>query len=111
MDMAYKAADLVISRAGASSLSELSALGKACILVPSPNVTEDHQTKNAMALVSKNAAEIVKDANAEQDLIPTALNLMVNKTKLAELEKNILSLGRPNATDAIIKEIEKLIVD
>ena len=64
-----------------------------------------------MALVSKNAAEIVKDANAEQDLIPTALNLMVNKTKLAELEKNILSLGRPNATDAIIKEIEKLIVD
>jgi UDP-N-acetylglucosamine--N-acetylmuramyl-(pentapeptide) pyrophosphoryl-undecaprenol N-acetylglucosamine transferase len=111
MDLAYKAADIVISRAGASSLSELSALGKACILVPSPNVTEDHQTKNAMALVNKNAAVIVKDVDAEQDLIPTALNLMVDKNRLAELEKNILALGRPNATDAIIKEIEKLIVD
>ena len=109
MDLAYKAADIVISRAGASSLSELSALGKASVLVPSPNVTEDHQTKNAMALVNKKAAEIVKDTDAKKDLVPTALNLLADKPRLAELSKNILALGKPNATDAILNEIELLV--
>lgn len=109
MDLAYRAADLVISRAGASSLSELSALGKPCILVPSPNVTEDHQTKNAMALVHKSAAQIVYDVDAAKELVPTALSLMADKDKLNDLATNIKSLGRPDATDAIITEIEKLI--
>lgn len=111
MDLAYRAADLVISRAGASSLSELSALGKACILVPSPNVTEDHQTKNAMALVNKAAAEMVSDANASKELIPLAMNLMADENRLNTLKSNISALGKVNATDEIITEIEKLIAD
>ncbi|MFT7591459.1 MAG: UDP-N-acetylglucosamine--N-acetylmuramyl-(pentapeptide) pyrophosphoryl-undecaprenol N-acetylglucosamine transferase [bacterium] len=109
MDLAYRAADLVISRAGASSLSELSALGKPCILVPSPNVTEDHQTKNAMAMVHKSAALIVKDVDAAKDLVPLALNLLADKNKMASLATKIKSLGRVGATDAIVTEIEKLI--
>jgi len=109
MDLAYRAADLVISRAGASSLSELSALGKACVLVPSPNVTEDHQTKNAMALVNKNAAVLVKDSEALQDLVPTALDLMAHPEKRDELIKNITPLGLKEATKTIVSEIEKLI--
>lgn len=108
MDIAYRAADLVISRAGASSLSELSALHKACILVPSPNVTEDHQTKNAMALVKQNAAEIVADKNANKDLIPLAMELLHDEAKLASLSNNIGKLGLPNATDKILEEIIKL---
>jgi len=109
MDMAYRAADLVISRAGASSLSELSALGKASILVPSPNVTEDHQTKNAMALVNANAAILVKDNEASSELIPTAIDLMSNSDKVALLENNIRDLARLNATEEIVTEINKLI--
>ena len=109
MDLAYRAADLVISRAGASSLSELSALRKACVLVPSPNVTEDHQTKNAMALVNKNAAVLVKDDEAQQDLVPTALDLMAHPEKREGLVKNITPLGLTQATESIVNEIEKLI--
>lgn len=111
MDLAYRAADMVISRAGASSLSELSALGKACILVPSPNVTEDHQTKNAQALVIKDAAEMVADKNAVKELIPLALNLMADEQRLTTLRTNIAALGKPNATDMIVAEIEKLVIE
>lgn len=111
MNMAYKAADVVISRAGASSLSELSALGKACILVPSPNVTEDHQTKNAMALVDKNAALLVSDKKAGEELTEVALELMLDNARISNLEKNIQTLGKPHATDEIVTEIEKLIVE
>ncbi|MFT5723336.1 MAG: UDP-N-acetylglucosamine--N-acetylmuramyl-(pentapeptide) pyrophosphoryl-undecaprenol N-acetylglucosamine transferase [Bacteroidia bacterium] len=109
MELAYRAADVVISRAGASSLSELSALGKASILVPSPNVTEDHQTKNAMALVTKSAAEMVTDANASRDLVPHALQLIVNNDKIESLQNNIKALGKVNATNEIVIEIEKLL--
>ena len=109
MDLAYRAADVVISRAGASSLSELSVLGKACILVPSPNVTEDHQTKNTMALVNKAAAEMVTDANASKDLIPLALDIIANEERLKTLKTNITALGKVHATDEIVAEIEKLI--
>lgn len=111
MDMAYKAADVVISRAGASSLSELSALGKACILVPSPNVTEDHQTKNAMALVDKNSALLVSDKKAGEELTEVALELMLDNARISNLEKNIQTLGKPHATNEIVTEIEKLIVE
>ncbi len=109
MDMAYRAADLVISRAGASSLSELSVLGKACILVPSPNVTEDHQTKNAMALVEQDAAILVKDKDAHTDLVTGALELISLPERLKQLSKNILEMARPNATDDIVKEIENVL--
>jgi UDP-N-acetylglucosamine--N-acetylmuramyl-(pentapeptide) pyrophosphoryl-undecaprenol N-acetylglucosamine transferase len=109
MDLAYRAADLVISRAGASSLSELSALGKASILVPSPNVTEDHQTKNALALVNKSAAEMVTDANAGKNLVPLALTLLADKNKLQAIEENCKKLGKTGATNDIVKEIQKLL--
>ncbi|MBO6517137.1 MAG: undecaprenyldiphospho-muramoylpentapeptide beta-N-acetylglucosaminyltransferase [Bacteroidia bacterium] len=109
MDMAYRAADLVISRAGASSLSELSALGKASVLIPSPNVTEDHQTKNAMALVDEDAAVLVKDKEANTELIPTVLRLMADNNATHTLGTNILKQAKPNATSSIVHEIEKLI--
>lgn len=101
MDLAYAISDLVVSRAGAIAIAELSAAGKACILVPSPNVTEDHQTKNAMALVNKNAAEMVKDSNAKDELLDTILELMGNKTRRKELSANILEMARPNADEKI----------
>ncbi len=109
MDLAYKAADLVISRAGASSIAELSLLGKPTILVPSPNVSEDHQTKNAMALVNKNAAILIKDIDAVENLTNTALNTINNETKLKELSENILKLAHPNAANRIVDEALKLI--
>nr|WP_297163513.1 undecaprenyldiphospho-muramoylpentapeptide beta-N-acetylglucosaminyltransferase [uncultured Dysgonomonas sp.] len=109
MDLAYKAADLVISRAGASSISELSILGKSTILVPSPNVAEDHQTKNAMALVERNASIIVKDADAPAELLKTALQLVKDDNILAMLAKNIKTMAHPNATEDIVDEIEKLV--
>jgi UDP-N-acetylglucosamine--N-acetylmuramyl-(pentapeptide) pyrophosphoryl-undecaprenol N-acetylglucosamine transferase len=109
MDLAYKAADLVISRAGASSISELSLLGKPVILVPSPNVSEDHQTKNAMALVTKNAAILVTDDEANNVLINTALDTVGDEKKLADLSANILKLGLPNSADRIVDEAMKLI--
>lgn len=109
MDLAYKAADLVISRAGASSISELSLLGKPVILVPSPNVSEDHQTKNAMALVDKDAAILVSDAQANDILIKTALETVQDEKKLGFLSKSILKLAQPDSANRIVDEVMKLI--
>ena len=108
MGAAYKAADLVISRAGASSISEFCLIGKPVILVPSPNVAEDHQTKNAMALVSKDAAIYVKDAEAADTLLDKALATVADDTKLASLKENILKLGLKNSADVIADEVIKL---
>ncbi len=108
MDYAYAVADLVISRAGASSISELCLLGKPSILVPSPNVAEDHQTHNAMALVNKNAAVLVKDCEAHEKLVNTALHLISNNEKLADLGKNILTLALPDSADIIADTIIKI---
>lgn len=104
MDMAYAAADVVISRAGALSVSELCCLGKAAILVPSPNVAEDHQTQNAMALVRKDAAVLVKDSEAKEKLVDTLVELINNEQKLDTLKTNIKQLAKPNA-DAEIADI------
>ena len=108
MGAAYKAADLVISRAGASSISEFCLIGKPVILVPSPNVAEDHQTKNAMALVNKDAAIYVKDAEAPQVLLHTALETVANDQKLASLSENIKKLGLKDSADVIADEVIKL---
>lgn len=109
MDLAYAISDLVISRAGAGSISEFSILSKPVILVPSPNVAEDHQTQNAMALVSKNAAILVADATAENQLFPVALSLVQNTEKLLDLSANIALLAQHNSADRIVDEIEKLV--
>lgn len=105
MDLAYAMADVVISRSGASSVSELCAAGKAVIFVPSPNVAEDHQTHNAMALVKKDAAMIVTDAEAPEKLMKTACGLLENGAKRKMMEKNISSLARRDAADRIVSEI------
>ncbi len=104
----YATADLVISRAGASSISELCLLGKPAILVPSPNVAEDHQTHNAMALVEKNAAVLVKDIDARNSLVDTALTLIQDDKKLETLHKNILALAQPDSAKRIAQEVIKL---
>ncbi|GHU62373.1 UDP-N-acetylglucosamine--N-acetylmuramyl-(pentapeptide) pyrophosphoryl-undecaprenol N-acetylglucosamine transferase [Bacteroidia bacterium] len=109
MDLAYSVADLVISRAGAGSISELSVLGKSIILVPSPNVAEDHQTKNAMALAKNNAAVMIADKDARKELIPKALELIDNKIQLQELSSNILKRALPDADAKILNEIEKIV--
>ena len=109
MDYAYSIADLVISRAGASSISELSLLEKPCILVPSPNVSEDHQTKNAMALVERNAAVMVSDKDAPDQLISTTIELIQDKNRLQELAKNIVYFARPDAANSIAQEVFQLI--
>ncbi len=109
MDLAYSVADLVISRAGAGSISEFSILGKPVILVPSPNVAEDHQTQNAMALVQENAAILVADDTAPNQLFSVALNLVNNQTKLMELSANIMRFAQHNSADRIVDEISKLI--
>lgn len=109
MPSAYAAADLVISRAGAGSISEFCLLGKPVILVPSPNVAEDHQTKNALALVNKDAALYVKDAEAGQKLIPTALQTIADAPKLASLSANIGKLALPDSARIIAQEVLKLI--
>lgn len=108
MERAYKAADLVISRAGACSISELCLLGKPCILVPSPNVAEDHQTHNAMALVKKDAALMVKDAEAKKDLIELAIKTVTNPEKLKDLGKNAQSMALRNSANIIAQEVIKL---
>ena len=108
MGAAYKAADLVISRAGASSISEFCLIGKPVILVPSPNVAEDHQTKNAMALVNKNAALYVKDADAPAEVVKLALQTVKNGARLKELSENILKLALPDSADIIANEVVKL---
>ena len=101
----YAAADLVISRAGASSISELCLLGKPAILVPSPNVAEDHQTHNAMALVNKDAAVLVRDADAAEQLIPTALKLIHDDQRLKQLSTNILQLAQKDSARRIAEEV------
>ena len=109
MDLAYAAADIVISRSGASSISELCAAHKASIFVPSPNVTEDHQTHNAMALVRKDAAMIVKDSEAEEKLMRTACSLIENPEKITLMEKNIAALAKTEAAQEIADEAYKII--
>jgi UDP-N-acetylglucosamine--N-acetylmuramyl-(pentapeptide) pyrophosphoryl-undecaprenol N-acetylglucosamine transferase len=109
MDLAYAVADLLVSRAGAGTISELCVAGKATIFVPSPNVAEDHQTHNAMALVGKNAALMVRDADADTQLLDTVERLISDETRLLDLEKNILRLGRKDASEVIAKEVLKLI--
>lgn len=105
MANALSAANLVVSRAGAGSISEFALLGKAVILVPSPNVSEDHQTKNAMALVDKGAGIYVADAKAKEELVKMAIEVVCDDAKIASLEENILSFGRPNAAEDIAEEV------
>jgi UDP-N-acetylglucosamine--N-acetylmuramyl-(pentapeptide) pyrophosphoryl-undecaprenol N-acetylglucosamine transferase len=102
---ALSAADLVVSRAGAGSISEFALLGKAVILVPSPNVSEDHQTKNAMALVNKGAAIYVADSKVKEELITKALETVNNASVIASLEQNIEKMGKPNAASEIADEV------
>ncbi len=109
VDLAYAAADVVVSRSGASCVSELCATHKAVVFVPSPNVTEDHQRHNAMALVKEDAALIVSDADAREKLMPTALGLLSDEKKIARLEKNIASFARASAVRSIADEIYKLV--
>ena len=109
MDDAYAAADLVISRAGAGSISEFCLLRKPVILVPSPNVAEDHQTKNALALVSKDAALYVKDSESVHNLMPVALDTVRDDKKLKSLSENITTLALPDSANIIAKEVLKLI--
>ena len=110
MDLAYAAADVVVSRSGALAVSEICIAKKPVILVPSPNVSEDHQTKNAKALVDKGAAVLVADRDASTKLVDEALSLLFDSQRAVKLAKNIAALARPNATSAIVDEIEKLIV-
>ncbi len=109
MDLAYAAADLVISRAGAGTISELCIIGKPAILVPSPNVAEDHQTKNAMALVEKEAAIMLKDVEIDLKLFPVTLRLVKDEERCKIMAANIKVLAMPEATKAIVDEVEKLI--
>lgn len=109
MDYAYAIADLVISRAGASSISELCLLAKPVILVPSPNVAEDHQTQNALALVRKAAAVMIKDVDSKEKLIPEALQLIQDEKKIKELSENILQLAEKNSADRIADEVVNLL--
>ncbi|MCQ2130823.1 MAG: undecaprenyldiphospho-muramoylpentapeptide beta-N-acetylglucosaminyltransferase [Bacteroidales bacterium] len=109
MDLAYAAADVVISRSGASSVSEFCATHKATVLVPSPNVAEDHQTHNAMALVRKDAALIVKDAEASEKLMPVALGLVHDQARIAEIERNVAQLALPDAAMKIVEEAYRLL--
>lgn len=109
MDQAYALADVIVSRAGAIAVSELCIVGKPCILIPSPNVAEDHQTKNANALVSKNAALMVKDAEAKERLIPAVDELMNDEGLRKELSSNLQSMGIRDADKRIVEEVEKLV--
>lgn len=108
MANALGAADLVVSRAGAGSISEFALLGKAVILVPSPNVSEDHQTKNAMALVEKGAAIYVADTKASEELVDKAIETVNNPDAIAQLEQNVEKLGKPNAAEVIANEVMML---
>jgi len=108
MGAAYRAADLVISRAGASSISEFCLIGKPVILVPSPNVAEDHQTKNALALANRDAALYVKDAEAPAKLLQLAINTVNDASRLKSLSENVLKLALPDSANIIAKEVIKL---
>ena len=107
MDYAYEVADLVVSRSGACTVSELSLIGKPTLFVPSPNVAEDHQTKNAMALVERDAAEIIADKDAIAQGMERALALVEDKERLAKLSRNILKLGIKDAAERVVRQIEK----
>lgn len=109
MDMAYRAADLVVSRAGASSISELQLLGKPAILVPSPNVAEDHQRKNALALVNRDAAIMVTDADAGSQLVDTMLATVTDAAKLSSLGDNVAQMALRDAAEHIVDQVEKII--
>ena len=109
MDMAYRAADLVVSRAGASSISELQLLGKPAILVPSPNVAEDHQTKNAMALAERDAAIMVRDADAAGTLVETMLATVADETKIAAIGDNVSKMALRDAAERIVDEVDRII--
>lgn len=109
MATAYRAADLIVSRAGASTISELQLLGQAAILVPSPNVAEDHQTKNAMALVDRDAAAMVRDADAVETLAGKVVELLNDVTALEAMRKNILKMALPNSSEKIVDQIEKIL--
>lgn len=109
MDLAYSISDIVISRAGAGTISELCLVKKATILVPSPNVAEDHQTKNALSLVEKNAAILVSDIEAKDKLIPTAFDLLKDDVKLNDLRNNISKLAKPDAASEIADIVLKLV--
>ena len=108
MGAAYRAADLVISRAGASSISEFCLIGKPVILVPSPNVAEDHQTKNALALADRGAAIYVKDADAPATLLKLAIDTVNDDAKLKSLSENVLKLALPNSAEIIAREVINL---
>ncbi|QKG51449.1 undecaprenyldiphospho-muramoylpentapeptide beta-N-acetylglucosaminyltransferase [Hymenobacter sp. BRD67] len=109
MDLAYAAADVVISRAGALSVSELCLTGKTSVLVPSPNVAEDHQTKNALALVGKGAAVLITDAHAAGRLYDETLRLLADPVRQQQLSQRVLEMARPSATTAIVDELFKLV--
>ena len=109
MDLAYSAADVIISRAGASTISELCLIGKPAILIPSPNVAEDHQTKNAMALIEKNAALMVKDREAQEQLGQVIFDLLENENTQQNLGDNIKKLAMPNSAKHIVDEVLKLV--
>ena len=109
MDLAYACADLIISRSGASSISEICAARKAAIFVPSPNVAEDHQTHNAMALVSKDAAVMVKDSEAPEKLLREAMTLIHDEERLHSMETNVAPLARQDAAQTIVDEVYKLV--
>jgi UDP-N-acetylglucosamine--N-acetylmuramyl-(pentapeptide) pyrophosphoryl-undecaprenol N-acetylglucosamine transferase len=108
MGAAYRAADLVISRAGASSISEFCLIGKPVILVPSPNVAEDHQTKNALALANRDAALYVRDADAPDTLLQLAVETVADEAKLRSLSENVLKMALPDSANIIAKEVIKL---
>ncbi len=109
MDLAYAMADVVVSRSGASSISEICAAHKAAVFVPSPNVAEDHQTHNAMALVSRDAALMVRDAEAVEKLLDTALGLVRDSSRIAQIERNVAPLARLDAAQTIVDEVYKLV--
>jgi UDP-N-acetylglucosamine--N-acetylmuramyl-(pentapeptide) pyrophosphoryl-undecaprenol N-acetylglucosamine transferase len=109
MDLVYAAADIIISRSGASSVSELCIVGKPTIFIPSPNVAEDHQTKNAKAIADKKGAILLKEANLDAEFETVFTDLITNEDKQTELSQNIKKLAKPNATKDIVEEIVKLI--
>jgi UDP-N-acetylglucosamine--N-acetylmuramyl-(pentapeptide) pyrophosphoryl-undecaprenol N-acetylglucosamine transferase len=109
MDLAYGAADLVISRAGALSMSEIAVCGKPSLLVPSPNVTDDHQTKNALQFSDRGAAIVIRDHDVAESLISSAIAILNNPVKLYEIRAALTSIAKPQATNSIIQEINKLL--
>jgi UDP-N-acetylglucosamine--N-acetylmuramyl-(pentapeptide) pyrophosphoryl-undecaprenol N-acetylglucosamine transferase len=109
MDLAYAAADIIISRAGALSVSELCLVGKPVIFIPSPNVSEDHQTKNALSISGKGAAILLREKDADTEFEKTIFELLNTTEKQKQLSENIKKLAKPNATKDIVDEVEKLI--